>query len=342
MTSVKRFRVVEEPTSSALGRGAFEFTDAYSVFDWGQMPDAIPGKGQSLCTMGARTFELLESKGVPTHYLGVGDETDPQPLDTCESPPDVMAIELTQVPDLPYEDGTYDYNAFYDEAGTNYLIPLEIVFRNEVPIGSSLRRRTEPTDHDLSFAEWPDTAVELAAPIVEFSTKFEESDRYLNAEEADDIAGVAAIEDLRSIARDVNAVINDHASNVGLTHLDGKIECLYHDGEIKVADVTGTLDENRFAFDGRQLSKEVLRQYYARTDQEWVEAVRAAKVTAKEDGVADWRQLCDQEPSPLPGQMVQLASELYQSGANTYLEEACFEVPPLRTVVRELDQVIEN
>ncbi|TKX76193.1 phosphoribosylaminoimidazolesuccinocarboxamide synthase, partial [Halorubrum sp. SD626R] len=53
MTSVKEFRVDEPATADATGRGRFVFTDAYSVFDWGQMPDAIPHKGASLCAMGA-------------------------------------------------------------------------------------------------------------------------------------------------------------------------------------------------------------------------------------------------------------------------------------------------
>ncbi|MFO7833566.1 MAG: phosphoribosylaminoimidazolesuccinocarboxamide synthase, partial [Halohasta sp.] len=50
MTSVKEFRVDREPTATEFGAGRFVFTDAYSVFDWGQMPDAIPHKGASLCT----------------------------------------------------------------------------------------------------------------------------------------------------------------------------------------------------------------------------------------------------------------------------------------------------
>ena len=44
MTSVKEFRVEEPATADDLGRGAFVFTDDYSVFDWGKMPDAIPNK----------------------------------------------------------------------------------------------------------------------------------------------------------------------------------------------------------------------------------------------------------------------------------------------------------
>lgn len=341
MTSVKRFRIREDPTPDELGTGGFVFTDAYSVFDWGQMPDDIPEKGRSLCTMGAATFEHLEDAGVRTHYRGVGDPDDPQSLSDCEEPPREMAIELTQVPNLRYLGGSYDYDAFYDEVGSHYLIPLEIVFRNKVPIGSSLRRRTDPSDHDLSFAAWPEETVELASPIVEFSTKFEESDRYLSADEADDIAGKASITELRELARQVNAVITDRADAVGLTHLDGKIECMYYDGKIGVADVTGTLDENRFAYNGRQLSKEVLRQYYARTDPEWVEAVAAAKERARSRDVADWRPLCEQEPSHLPSDVRELASQLYRAGANTYLDHPWFDGPPLRTVIQQLDGIGE-
>ena len=65
MTSVKDFRIQEEPTAESFGRGSFVFTDDYSVFDWGKMPDQIPDKGASLCTMGAVNFELLEAADIP-------------------------------------------------------------------------------------------------------------------------------------------------------------------------------------------------------------------------------------------------------------------------------------
>ncbi|ERG88218.1 MAG: hypothetical protein J07HX5_00361, partial [halophilic archaeon J07HX5] len=55
MTSVKRVRVETPASAARAGDGRFQFTDAYSVFDWGPMPDTIPRKGASLCTMGADT-----------------------------------------------------------------------------------------------------------------------------------------------------------------------------------------------------------------------------------------------------------------------------------------------
>ncbi|WP_049926742.1 phosphoribosylaminoimidazolesuccinocarboxamide synthase [Halopiger goleimassiliensis] len=333
MTSVKEFRIEEPATDDSLGRGTFVFTDDYSVFDWGKMPDEIPRKGASLCTMGAYNFELLEDEGVPTHYRGVVVDDEVVPLADATAPPREMAIDLTQVPDLPNDGREYDYDRYHDAAGENYLIPLEIVFRNRVPIGSSLRRRTDPADHGLGFDSWPDEAVDLEEPIVEFSTKYEESDRYLEREEADAIAGAAAIEDLESIAREVNRLVTERAESAGLDHQDGKIECLYYGGEIRVADVVGTFDENRFSYEGTQLSKEVLRQYHKRTQPEWVQAVEQAKAEAKREGIADWKSLCDRQPDPLEESVLETARDMYCAGTNAYTGREWFDAPPLSSAI---------
>ena len=100
--SVKR--IYRDTTADAL---LFHFTDDYSVFDWGKMPDTIPDKGLNLTLMGAYFFELfadagyfkdlktrrqsdpewpfakdifagetfaaLSKRGMPTHYLGLSD-----------------------------------------------------------------------------------------------------------------------------------------------------------------------------------------------------------------------------------------------------------------------------
>ncbi|MEF8783041.1 MAG: phosphoribosylaminoimidazolesuccinocarboxamide synthase [Haloarculaceae archaeon] len=348
MTSVKDFRVAEPATTTDLGRGAFVFTDDYSVFDWGKMPDEIPEKGASLCTMGAFNFELLEADGVPTHYRGVVHEGAERPLaealDAGHAPRE-MAIDLTQVPDLPFEgDGTddpsgYDYDAYHDAAGSNYLVPLEIVFRNRVPVGSSLRKRSEPEEHGLDVDAWPDEAVDLPEPVVEFSTKYERQDRYLTGVEADRIAGEASVADLEAVAREVNHLVTERAESVGMVHQDGKIECLSHDGEIRVADVVGTFDENRFSYQGEQISKEALRQYHRRTQPGWVEAVSEAKARARREGVADWKALCDREPEPLDGRIVELARDLYCAGTNAYVGRAVFDTRPIDDAVEAIQEL---
>ncbi len=333
MTSVKEFRVETEPTAEELGTGAFAFTDQYSVFDWGQMPDEIPGKGASLCTMGAYNFEMLQVNHIPTHYRGVVEEGTVKDLGEATAPPTEMAIDLTQVPDLPFEDGTYDYDAYHAAAGDNYLIPLEIVFRNTVPIGSSLRDRTDPTEFGLDATEWPDEPVDLPEPVVEFSTKYEEQDRYLSRDEADRIAGRVDVDSLEELALAVNHIVTREADRGGFVHEDGKIECLYHDGVVKVADVVGTFDENRFAYDGQEVSKEVVRQYYRRTDPEWVRAVGDAKAAARREGRSDWRSLCETDPDPLPDDVLRAAADLYAAGANAYTGSEWFDAPPIEEAV---------
>ncbi|WP_254863800.1 phosphoribosylaminoimidazolesuccinocarboxamide synthase [Halovivax gelatinilyticus] len=333
MTSVKEFRIEEAATADELGRGSFVFTDDYSVFDWGKMPDTIPQKGASLCTMGAFNFEILEEAGVPTHYRGVVEDGRVVSLEETSSPPREMAIDLTRVPALPNEGRTYDYDAYHAEAGENYLIPLEIIFRNEVPVGSSLRRRTDPTDHDLPFDDWPDEPVDLETPIVEFSTKYEESDRYLTRDEAGAIAGVASIDELDEIARAVNRHVTAQAETANLDHQDGKIECLYYDGEVRVADVVGTFDENRFGYEGTQLSKEVIRQYHKRTQPEWVDAVEEAKATAEREDRADWKSLCERDPEPLAADVVETARDMYCAGTNAYTGVDFFSAPSLSTAI---------
>ncbi|MCO8243138.1 MULTISPECIES: phosphoribosylaminoimidazolesuccinocarboxamide synthase [unclassified Haladaptatus] len=339
MTSVKEFRVEEEPTPDSLGRGSFVFTNDYSVFDWGKMPDTIPDKGASLCTMGAFNFERLEEEGIPTHYRGVVSDGNVVSLSDVTEPPTEMAIDLTQVPNLPHEGRDYDYELFHSGANDNYLIPLEVVFRNSVPVGSSLRRRTDPADHGLDFPEWPDGAVQLEEPVIEFSTKFEKGDRYLSRSEADEIAGKADISELERVAREVNDLVTRQAAKSNLTHEDGKIECLYYDGEIRVADVVGTFDENRFTFHGQQVSKEFIRQYHKREQPAWVDAVKDAKVEAKERDIADWKSLCSEDPQPLPDELLTAARDLYTAGTNAYVSRDFFDAPSLEDAVMAVKEL---
>ncbi len=345
MTSVKNFRVEEPATTDSLGRGSFQFTDDYSVFDWGKMPDEVPAKGATLCTMGAFNFELLEAAGAPTHYRGVVADEDGAvvDIDTAldrRTTPREMAIDLAQVPDLPFDEREgYDYDAYHDAAGSNYVVPLEVVFRNRVGVGSSLRSRTDPGEHGLDHGTWPEGAVDLPEAVVEFSTKYEEQDRYLDHAAADRVAGAAELAELEALAREVNRVITERAAEAGFVHQDGKIECVYHDGELLVADVVGTFDENRFAYDGQQVSKEVLRQYHKRTQPGWVGAVSEAKDEADERGLADWTGLCDREPEPLDAGVIEVARDLYCAGANAYIGREVFDAPGVDEAVRAVREL---
>lgn len=332
MGSVKDLEVIEPPTEESPGHGVFHFSDRYSVFDWGKMPKNIARKGEALAMMGAFTFEKLEGSGVKTHYLGMEERDEVKDLRDLEEPSDEIHVRLVNVLEPEFKDGSYDYSIFRDPPASNYLVPLEIIYRNRVPEGSSARRRYSPNELGLDLDEWPDEPVSLDEPIVEASTKLEEQDRYLNDEEAEEMSGVS-LNEVYKIARKANQVITERASEVGMKHEDGKVELLNIDGELVLGDVAGTFDEDRFTLDGMHVSKEVLRQAYKKEQPDWYEEVREAKSRAKSEGIKNWKRLVDSAPKPLGTE--ELVSEMYQAGANRYIGRDFFEV-------RELEEVLED
>lgn len=338
MGSVKDLMVKERPAKNTLGQGLFVFSDRYSIFDWGEMPDLIPSKGQVLAITGAFNFELLEKKGIRTHYKGLIANGKSVGIDEITAPTNKMSIAIAYKPKVYNRDGKYQYEDLTKR--NNFLIPLEIVFRNYVPIGSSLRKRYTPEDFGLEEDSWPDEEIELSQPMIEFSTKLEKQDRYLSQEEAYRISGLseAKFEELREIAAKVNRELTDHASTRNFKHLDGKIECIFDRGQIIVADVVGTFDENRFSFQGIQISKEVLRQWYKSNDKIWYKEVISAKEQARIDNVSDWTGLVSSKPRPIEPQVKELVANMYQAGANRWLDRDLFDAPTLSQVLEELKQ----
>lgn len=337
MGSVKDLEILEEPTSDSVGHAIFHFSDRYSVFDWGPMPEEIDGKGKALALMGAYTFERIEESGVSTHYMGMEEEGEIRALDELEAPSSRMHIGLVNVLEPEFREGSYDYSVIRESSVGNYLIPLEVIFRNRMPVGSSVRRRYSPQDLGLDVDEWPEETVALEEPILESSTKLEEQDRYIEDEEAEEMAGVP-IEKIYKVARKANEIITGRAREVGMYHDDGKLEFLYVDGEIWVGDVAGTFDEDRFTYGEKQVSKEVLRQAYKKEQPDWVESVKEAKKRAKEEGIKQWKDLVDIEPRPLGCE--DLVSEMYQAGANRYIGGDFFDVRELEAVMKELNERI--
>ncbi|MEM3613500.1 MAG: phosphoribosylaminoimidazolesuccinocarboxamide synthase, partial [Candidatus Bathyarchaeia archaeon] len=293
MGSVKDLEVVKKPTKTRMGIGRFHFSDRYSVFDWGEMPDHIDGKGAALCLMGAYCFERLEEKGIRTHYRGLVDEKGKVVhFDELEKPTNIMEFHLVNVykPKAHVESGKlkYDYSAYTPKL-RNFLIPLEIIYRNGLPEGSSVFKRLEQglvTLEDLGLDHYPKPGERLAKPIFDVSTKFEESDRYLTWREAQQLASLTdnELEEIKSVLLKVDETITEIAAKAGLVNEDGKIELAFDEKRrLMVADVVGTLDECRFTYQGLHVSKEIARIYYRQT--EWAKEVEQAKQKAKEQGV---------------------------------------------------------
>jgi phosphoribosylaminoimidazole-succinocarboxamide synthase len=343
MGSVKDLEVIQKPTRDVMGIGRFHFSDRYSVFDWGEMPDHIDGKGAALCLMGAYCFEWLEDKGVETHYRGLVDKNGKVvTFEEIDAPTSIMEVNLVNVykPETRASHGKveYDYSLFTPNL-KNFLIPLEIIYRNGLPEGSSVFKRLEQgkvTIKDLGLDHHPRPGERLAKPIFDVSTKLEESDRYVTWEEAKKIAGLRPqeVDAAKAVLSKVNDAISRIASHAGLENEDGKIELAFNnERRLMVVDVVGTLDECRFTYNGVHVSKEIARQFYKKTA--WYKDVEEAKKTAETQGVKDWKALCKSQPPKLDAQLKVIIGEMYMAAANEMIERKMFTVSSLADTVKK-------
>lgn len=334
--SVKDLQVLVPPTEAAAGVGRFSFSDRYSVFDWGEMPDHIPRKGASLCLVSAYFFERLEEKGARTHYRGLVENGTVKRLAELTEPAAVMEVGLLRIIEPAVKEGGYDYSVYREEKG-NFLIPLEVIYRNALPPGSSVFRRIREGSlkpEDLGLLGMPVPGQVLEKPLLDVSTKLEASDRYLSWTEAKELAGLTEgeVAEIKRAALSAGGLIAAEAGRAGLVNEDGKVEFGF-DGErsLLVVDALGTLDECRFTLQGVPVSKEAARIFYKETT--WYQEVKAAK---KEDKIW-WKKLVRQSPPPLPPRLKELISLLYCAYANEVTGRVWFTgTPALGEVVRKI------
>lgn len=336
MGSVKNLEVLEAPSMAKLGRGRFHFSDRYSVFDWGEMPDLIEGKGAALCMIGAYFFEVLESMGINNHYLGVvGEDGVAKRLGEVEKPCSIMEVRLVRVIEPETTGGEYDYSAYLREK-RNFLIPLEVIYRNSLPEGSSVFRRLKEGSlrlDDIGLERFPEPGERLERPILDVSTKLESSDRYLSWEEAGRIAGLSPeeLEGIKEITLKVNELITRTVEPLGLSNQDGKVEFAFdEDRNLMLVDVLGTPDECRFEYAGVPVSKEIARIYYR--DTEWAREVEAAK---KAHGM-NWKNEVRLRPSKLPQELRERIALIYQACCNSITGRRFFDAPPLPEILAGL------
>jgi len=350
MGSVKDLEVIKKPTRNAMGVGRFHFSDRYSVFDWGEMPDRIERKGAALCLIGAYCFERLEERGIKTHYRGlVAENGKVVNLEELKQPSDIMEIDLVNVirPKAFIQDGKleYDYGAYTPNL-KNCLIPLEIIYRNGLPEGSSIFKRLEQgmvTIEQLGLDHYPRPGERLSKPVFDVSTKLEEKDRYLTWEEAQKIAGLTAeeVEEVKALLLRVDKMITQIALKADLENEDGKIELAFDpERKLMVVDAVGTLDESRFTYNGLHVSKEIVRQFLRKTD--WYEDIEKAKRRAETEGLEDWKKLSKSSPPKLDPTLKSIISRMYMATSNELTEKRMFDVSSLSEVVENCKEYSQS
>lgn len=340
MGSVKDLIILKQADANNSGIGRFIFSDRYSVFDWGEMPDHIVDKGKAICIATSYFFERLEEIGIKTHYIGVKEkDREVKRLNELKSPSDTIEFKLIRVikPDESYngDENLYDYSVYQQEK-TNFLIPLEVIYRNSLPEGSSVFKRLKEGSlklEDIGLNEMPKQGQVLEKPIIDVSTKLEEIDRYISWQEAREIGNLTQeeIEEIKRITLLINNIITTEVSKFGLFNEDGKIEFGFDENRnIILVDALGTLDECRFTYNGMPISKEIARIFYRNTD--WHKDIEAAK---KIDSI-NWKNIVRTMPEHLPKELADSISLIYKSYANELTRRKWFDAPALKEILETL------
>jgi phosphoribosylaminoimidazole-succinocarboxamide synthase len=357
--SVKRVRGAQGATPYW-----FDYSNDYSVFDWGKMPNAIPQKGDSLYRM-ARAFfehfaqpesfsspspelqswvdaeflaELAES-GVRSHHLPEHQEAYPSWLP-------VLPLEVLHPTQLGPEQWSYPR-----ERPTAWrLLPLEVIFRFGAPAGSSLFKRLTPEySEKLGLPADVQPGSLFERPIIEFSTKLEDKDSYISEAHAAEISLLSEqeLKRVKMLSLVLAEKLQSMFDSIGVLLWDGKFEFgyRYNNGqcELMVVDSIG-IDELRLSIDQFPLSKECLRQFYRGSD--WKEAVDAAKQQSKTEG-GSWKELVqnqyNQAPEPLPDALVQGVSDMYlqvAEGIECFCAGGSFELQRLKEITDGISEIL--
>ncbi|MCB0347598.1 MAG: hypothetical protein KDD37_02120 [Bdellovibrionales bacterium] len=311
----------------------FEFSDRYSIFDWGEMPDLVDGKGASLAAFTDVVYAFLEDTKTWKSWTVPSQMYHSEVTNFLESSKALAKLKengmLTHryaqdarigncwkvkkiaVPSI--QNRNYD---FYKTKPVNTLVPLEVIFRFGTPSGSSLLKRLAKNPdymYSLGLTQMPKEQDFFDRPVIEFSTKLESSDRYITPTEAKEIAGLTEGEFnlLYSYAAVLSVRLREEFTKAGLELWDGKFEFSFipgtNDRDFMLVDSMGP-DEVRLTCDNVHLSKEVLRQVYMGT--EWQKQIDVYKGKSE-----DWQKKMKQDnltPSSLPKEVKDKVVEMYQ------------------------------
>ena len=306
--SVKNLYQAEESAQLWFG-----YTDDYSVFDWGKMPDPIPGKGEMLARMGEWFFDQL-SDGNTWKKLGLADRPEvarwlPIRHHFLERKEDRILVTKVDVPVLRAD--SVGGNLVYDYGfppQPRQLIPLEVLFRFGVPAGSSLLQRKDWYPFDIH------EGAEFDQPLIEFSTKLESKDRVISYQEAALIlkGNTDTLAELYGNTLAVALFLQAVFAGRGLKLWDGKLEWALVDGKLTLVDSIGP-DELRVSQGDAVFSKQFLRNFYL--DSPWYKAVLEGGELARKRGTDDWKSIVrgelGQEPGRLSGPYRAAAESLY-------------------------------
>jgi len=163
----------------------------------------------------------------------------------------------------------HDYSSI--RLSQNCLIPLEIIYRNGLPDGSSVFKRLatgKVTLKDLGLDHQPNQAKSFPNQSSTSAQKLEETDRYITWAEAQKIAGLTDLElaDIKAVLLKADETITRLPQTPELKNEDGKIELAFDDKrKLTARGCSRNFRWMRFTYEGVHVSKEVARQFYKKT-----------------------------------------------------------------------------
>jgi len=265
-------------------------------------PDVDAGCKEWLLSGGL--LDRLQSEGATTHHLGMLDgktggvvETKVPDQPTAMNVVRRFEIKHPQLNEI-YGAHLYDYSAF--GAADGYVVPLECIVRFGVTGASSVYQRSLSMGEgekakllaDLGVSKLEPWTV-LERPVLDFTSKYEPTDRAVTRQEALNMSGLNAerFGELSQLAILGAYVVRLMLGDIGLQLWDLKWEFAVQGGKIYFVDTVDTDSVRATApndHDGTALAlhvnKQAIRDYYEICHPEWLAGVNAAKAEAKSTG----------------------------------------------------------
>ncbi len=328
--------------TNSYGRARQYFSNKYSIFNWGDMPDQIPNKGAATAILSAFFFERLRQKGLRTHYLGLFENKMVRNLKQLGAPTNAIEIGLFRSLPLKVTDVVHDYSS-YQDVKSIYRFPFKIIYRNHLSKRSNILKRLVKEEVILEGSGF-DGALKLEnkleTPFLEIATTLESDQRYIDWKEASKIAGLQKEElsRLRAFALFVNDVIVKAFFRIGVVVEDGKLEIGFdQDRRLTLLNAAGTLEENRLTLEEFPIGLELAEIFYSKT--QWGKEV----VAQMKRNPHNWRQKCRLKPLSLPIDLVNLISNLYCACANEITKQKWFtNTPPLGYLSDQIKDIFKR
>jgi phosphoribosylaminoimidazole-succinocarboxamide synthase len=247
----------------------------------------------------------LREKGARTHHVGM--------LDGLSG-----ALVQGAVPDVPsafnvvrrfdvlrpqavriYGAQIYDYSVYANADG--YVVPLEAIVRFGVTGASSIYKRSLSMEEKQKAQFFSELGVDgldawkmLSRPVLDFTSKYEPTDRPVTRQEAVNMSGLSPAEfsEMAQLAVLGAYVVRLMFADIGLQLWDLKWELACENGQLLFVDTVDTdsvratcqVPVSGDAWLALHVNKQAVRDYYEIFHPEWVEGVAQAKAEAGGSG----------------------------------------------------------